>query len=363
MLFDWLIYGLLTWGLTSLLNASIFKQKPASRATAWTLTVAMFVVSLALLSIVKLIRHQVLSDSLGLDAKKWNPVDLSGAAIFAWQFFASIHKAPKGTAALDPQLGGGAPVPQPNAEAAPTKPVSVASLHIDRTPDSTIYNAPKAPPTMETLDEDAIYAAIGQELESGNTDKGLWTRLFAECGGDETQTKVLYIKARADRLLNAERLRVEHAARESAAEEVRHHELRRQRQRESEIQTLKEDRTKLEKILKLADKHLRNPRLVIDEKIMLLEMAGGSFKWEDGSGRCSAIFLGEGQRFSSGKEFSGWFLSRVVPDLLSNLTLPKGVCPNCKTVILVDSQSCPQCHALFGQGSTWRVLPLTAEKR
>lgn len=55
-------------------------------------------------------------------------------------------------------------------------------------------------------DEDRIYASIAMELETGATDKGLWTRLFAECSGDEQQTKVLYIKQRAERLISAVRV-------------------------------------------------------------------------------------------------------------------------------------------------------------
>ena len=50
------------------------------------------------------------------------------------------------------------------------------------------------------IDEDAIYTAIAIELETGSIDKGLWTRLFAECDGDENRTKVAYIKRRAEGL-------------------------------------------------------------------------------------------------------------------------------------------------------------------
>ena len=53
-------------------------------------------------------------------------------------------------------------------------------------------------------DEDAIYTIVADELESGKTDKGLWTRLFAECKGDEKQVKVQYITRRVTKLLAAE---------------------------------------------------------------------------------------------------------------------------------------------------------------
>lgn len=49
--------------------------------------------------------------------------------------------------------------------------------------------------------ENAIYAQIANEIETGNTDKGLWPRLYAECDGDEKGTRVQYIKSRAANLI------------------------------------------------------------------------------------------------------------------------------------------------------------------
>ncbi len=63
------------------------------------------------------------------------------------------------------------------------------------------------PPTVSlsvkdsiAIDEDAIYTTIAKELETGATDKGLWTRLFAEYDGDENRTKAAYIRERAEKL-------------------------------------------------------------------------------------------------------------------------------------------------------------------
>jgi len=66
-------------------------------------------------------------------------------------------------------------------------------------------------PLQTVIDEERVYAEIAQELETGIVDKGLWTRLFAESGGDDKQTKVLYIKQRSERLITAEHLRLEQA--------------------------------------------------------------------------------------------------------------------------------------------------------
>lgn len=76
-----------------------------------------------------------------------------------------------------------------------------------------VSTAPPVGQQKTVVDEERIYVMIAKELETGVADKGLWTRLFAECGGDEKQTKVLYIKQRADRLISAERSRLEQAAR------------------------------------------------------------------------------------------------------------------------------------------------------
>lgn len=93
---------------------------------------------------------------------------------------------------------------------------------------ATIYNSSLSAGRQHTdIDDEHIYATIAKELETGVVDKGLWTRLFAELGGDEKQTKVRYIKHRADRLISAERTRLEQAVHEHAAEAVRLEQLRR----------------------------------------------------------------------------------------------------------------------------------------
>jgi serine/threonine protein kinase len=69
--------------------------------------------------------------------------------------------------------------------------------------------------------EERIYTAVAKELETGGVDKGLWTRLFAECSGDERQIKVLYIKQRAERLITAELKAAElNAAEKAEAERI-----------------------------------------------------------------------------------------------------------------------------------------------
>ncbi len=54
---------------------------------------------------------------------------------------------------------------------------------------------------VSVLSEEEIYAKIASELDTpGELDKALWIRLFAENNGDETQTKVQYIRVRVQKI-------------------------------------------------------------------------------------------------------------------------------------------------------------------
>lgn len=104
MFVDWLIYGLLIFGAAKLLNATIFKVKPASRPAAWGLTILIFFVSTAVLTALKILRYQAISDSVGLAIKPQNPLDIAGAFVFAWLFFSLLKRKDKNK--LPPSVGG-----------------------------------------------------------------------------------------------------------------------------------------------------------------------------------------------------------------------------------------------------------------
>lgn len=79
-------------------------------------------------------------------------------------------------------------------------PLSIAAGH-NTTNSEHIRNEPS---TNLSADDDAFYERVAEELDEGNTDRGLWTRLYAECDGDEKKTRVLYIKRRVQTLIAAE---------------------------------------------------------------------------------------------------------------------------------------------------------------
>lgn len=100
----------------------------------------------------------------------------------------------------------------------PTSPfpasITRQSVHSQPSHSAQVANATtQSPPptsiqTHFAVDEDAVYATVAAELESGNTDKGLWIRIYAECDGDEQKTKIGYIRQRAEKLIAAESARI-----------------------------------------------------------------------------------------------------------------------------------------------------------
>ena len=103
MLVDWLIYGLLVFGAAKLLNVTAFKQKSASRLAAWSLSILMFIVSVVALSVLKVLRYQAISDSVGVPISPQNPLDMGGAFVFAWLFFSFLNRCQVPDDCIDPR--------------------------------------------------------------------------------------------------------------------------------------------------------------------------------------------------------------------------------------------------------------------
>lgn len=61
---------------------------------------------------------------------------------------------------------------------------------------------------MDNL-EDWAYEKVSEELESNTPDKAVWTKAFAQSGGDDKQTRVIYIKLRVEKLIALEKSRLE----------------------------------------------------------------------------------------------------------------------------------------------------------
>ncbi len=114
-----------------------------------------------------------------------------------------------GPSPIDRSTADATPPPTNSAKAThvavePRRPTSIEPETHSESATSPMTKSPMPAQETLTIDEDAIYAAIAKELDTGATDKGLWTRLFAECDGDENKTKVAYIKHRAERIRTLE---------------------------------------------------------------------------------------------------------------------------------------------------------------
>lgn len=102
----------------------------------------------------------------------------------------------------EPQVGYA-----PESQVTPAK--KPASATIAATPQvSNVVNGPSS--------NEAAWAQALEEFEGNDRRRGLWAKSFAEANGDETRAKVLYLKARAHEIDQAERVATaERVARES----------------------------------------------------------------------------------------------------------------------------------------------------
>jgi len=56
--------------------------------------------------------------------------------------------------------------------------------------------------------EEKAYDQVGQELETHTVDRATWTKAFAQAGGDDQQTRVVYIQLRVDKLVSSGMVRL-----------------------------------------------------------------------------------------------------------------------------------------------------------
>jgi cytochrome c-type biogenesis protein CcmH/NrfG len=114
MVLDWLLFGLLVFGVAKLLNATAFKVKPASPPVAWGLTITVFFINLVVLSILKAYRYQAVSDMVGGRISPKHPFDWVGAFVFTSLFFSFLRREKKKQMPPSPQKEEATkPEPQP----------------------------------------------------------------------------------------------------------------------------------------------------------------------------------------------------------------------------------------------------------
>jgi len=91
MIVDWVVYGVIIWGLATILNKTVFKTTPASHGVAWGLTILLFFINVVALSAVKYLRYQVISEEIGISITPSNSLDMGGAFVFSYLFFSFLN--------------------------------------------------------------------------------------------------------------------------------------------------------------------------------------------------------------------------------------------------------------------------------
>lgn len=252
MLVDYLVYGVIVFGLTMLLNATVFKRTRASPVIAWTLTITLFIVSVGVLSVANIARYRSISKEIGLDVRPKNPIDVGGAFAFSLMFFSLLKRrqkvdqlAPQGeTKTPKVTNAGGAGedrVTEPaflKSSVPATLPEESVSQSIEErlrlfSPAADVMtSAPQilhktAPPTtpphvalqtnMAGGDADeSLWAHALAEVDGASRRQGLWAKSFSEAGGNEPLAKATYMSARVAQMqlarLEAKRLQAERFA-------------------------------------------------------------------------------------------------------------------------------------------------------
>lgn len=132
-------------------------------------------------------------------------------------------------------------------------------------------------PSQNTTEayEDRLYEQVAQEMETNTVDKGLWTKAYAQAGGDDQQTRVLYIKARFARLL--------------AIEDARRGAIRREQEEAARLAHVHSVRSNLQSRIEKTEAAGNS----IELKNLAAGHAGSNFLYHCGLGK---LFLGDVKR-------------------------------------------------------------------
>lgn len=166
MLLDWAVYGLIIWGLATLLNKTAFAKKPVSKTAAWILTLGVFFVNLVVMTALQYFRYKNLSHHFGFQITPKTPLDVVGALTFSWVFFSLLRRSQKAIS----QVGA-------------TAEQTAAGLYSSNSANAGAANE--------------AYAEALAEIEDGRLDKGVWARALVDATGDESKTRANYIRIRA----------------------------------------------------------------------------------------------------------------------------------------------------------------------
>ncbi len=259
----------------------------------------------------------------------------------------------------------------------PEKQVTATTAHASITPTRSVNESHflTSMPLDKSNEEDS-WATAMQEVETGQRRPGIWAKAFAECDGDETKTKVAYLKARVQQLTEVaqaieaqrEAQRQDEFAKEKAASLAKQQAIEQAGAQFVSTGTISLDQLRL--LVHQADKASAIELRDSVKGNMLLHICAESEMVEEVN---ALLLAGADPQLSNNKGLRPEFMTtnQLVRQLLHGLKVtveqlndllrpPQGKCPNssCSAVIPMSSQECPKCGAFFRVGSAWCVLPL-----
>lgn len=149
------------------------------------------------------------------------------------------------------------------------KPAMNSQPAVNAMPDIAIESSQQSMPEIE----DRLYEQIAQEIETNAVDKGIWTKAFAQSGGDDKLTRVAYIKARFEKLMVTENANLEVLQRErEEVARLEQEQLEREREKSKHTEKLRQ---------RISLRELSKPE---SDKVKDLEVSDDSFSF---FARCS----------------------------------------------------------------------------
>ena len=396
MLVHLIVYGILVFALTKMLNATAFKQTPASGMVAWTLTIALFILSVVALSALKMLSYDTISDEVGVRIVPKNPLDVGVAFAVSWMFFSLLNRREKrnrlalevksktltatetvraekypasesvpvkssvpAAAFPDSSLARSVEVSRPVVSNA-TAPANSAMQALNQTiqPATAGHHVVQPSAPSDDFDE-SLWARALAEFDGAERRPGLWAKSFAGAGGSESFAKAAYLSARVAQLqllrLEAERLEASRLAQEAKAK-LNADKLAQDAAREREIALEASTRFaatgwKARAVGCTNCNHYRREVPFMQNAIHFCKSIKSELPIRPGkNGEGGVMIIDSLKRASNCLGFTMLSCNNAEDRLVS--------CSSCNSAIPEIATMCPRCGCDFTPPSPWKKLPL-----
>ena len=95
MLFDWAVYGAIIAGIAFLISKQLFKKRAITKPVLWSISIGVFIGNSVIMSMLKQMRYEAMSESIGSSIHPSNPLDIGGAAAMTILFYSILKSQSK----------------------------------------------------------------------------------------------------------------------------------------------------------------------------------------------------------------------------------------------------------------------------